>query len=86
MRLVVECARRKPPIVLLADRIAGVFLTGVIIMATATFAIWCWFAPARAAENAVALLIVACPCALGMATPLAFSVALGRARPPTHPD
>ena len=49
------------------------------ILAALTLGFWLWFDPSRAVDNAVALLIVTCTCALGLATPLAVTVALGRA-------
>jgi P-type Cu2+ transporter len=79
MRLVEECSQRRAPIVLLADRIAGWFVLVVLLLAAATFGLWLYWDAGRAVDHAVALLIVTCPCALGMATPLAITVALGRA-------
>jgi P-type Cu2+ transporter len=79
MRLVEECSQRRAPIVLLADRIAGWFVVVVLLLAVLTFGLWLVWDSSRAVEHAVALLIVTCPCALGMATPLAVTVALGRA-------
>lgn len=79
MELVEECSRRRAPIVQFADRVAGWFVLVVLGLAMATFAIWLWLDPPRAVDHAVALLIVTCPCALGLATPLAVTVALGRA-------
>lgn len=79
MRLVEEGARRRAPIVRLADRIAGRFVAGVVVAALATFVAWLFIEPALAPEQMAALLIVTCPCALGMATPLAMTVAIGRA-------
>ncbi|MEI8195179.1 MAG: heavy metal translocating P-type ATPase metal-binding domain-containing protein, partial [Phycisphaerae bacterium] len=79
MALVAQGARNKAPMVLLADRISGYFLAIVITLAAATLGYWLWRGSALAADHAVALLIVACPCALGLATPLAMGVALGRA-------
>lgn len=74
-----EAALRRAPIVKLADRLSGQFVIGVLIAAAVTLAIWSFVEPSRAIDTAVALLVVTCPCALGMATPLAVSVALGRA-------
>jgi P-type Cu2+ transporter len=74
-----EYARRRAPIVLLADRIAGAFVASALALAALTFALWVQVDVRHALENAIALLIVTCPCALGMATPLAMSVAVGRA-------
>ena len=73
----------KPPIARLADRVAGVFVPVVLLSALATFAVW-WLviggddALAMGIETAVAVLVVACPCALGLATPTAVMVAVGR--------
>jgi Cu2+-exporting ATPase len=63
----------------LTDRLAGWFVLALLTLAAATFLLWSWLDPAHAVEHAVALLIVTCPCALGLATPLAITVALGRA-------
>ncbi|HEY6559017.1 MAG TPA: heavy metal translocating P-type ATPase [Polyangiaceae bacterium] len=79
MKRVEEAALRRAPIVKLADRIAGSFVVAALALAAVTVCIWLFIDPARAVDNAVALLVVTCPCALGMATPLAVSVALGRA-------
>ncbi len=79
MDLVEECSRRRAPIVQFADRVAGWFVTVVLGLAVLTFGIWLWLDPTHAVDHAVALLIVTCPCALGLATPLAVTVALGRA-------
>ena len=74
-----ETRRRRAPIVVLADRIAGRFVVAALGLALLTLCVWLYLDPARAVDHAVALLVVTCPCALGMATPLAVSVALGRA-------
>jgi len=74
-----EARRRRAPIVVLADRVAGLFVVAALALAAFTFGFWYFIDPARAVDHAVALLVVTCPCALGMATPLAVSVALGRA-------
>ncbi|MCA9285170.1 MAG: cation-translocating P-type ATPase, partial [Phycisphaerales bacterium] len=79
MRLVEESAERRAPIVRLADRVAGWFTVSVLLLAGATAAWWWPTSPSAAIEHAVALLIVTCPCALGLATPLAVTVAIGRA-------
>ena len=79
MRLVEEGAQRRAPVVLLADRISGWFVAVVLLLALATVVIWWQLDPANAVGHAVALLIVSCPCALGLATPLAVSAAIGRA-------
>lgn len=79
LRLVEEGAQRRAPVVLLADRISGWFVLTVLSLAIATAAVWLAIDPSQAVENAVALLIVSCPCALGLATPLAVSAAVGQA-------
>ena len=79
MKLVEEGASRRAPIVRLADRIAGWFVLGMIALACVTACVWLWIEPSRAIDNAAALLIVTCPCALGLATPLAVTVMIGRA-------
>lgn len=79
LRLVEEGARRRAKVVLLADRISGWFVTAVLSLAAVTVALWWRTDPSLAVEHAVALLIVSCPCALGLATPLAVSAAVGRA-------
>ena len=70
---------RKAPIERLVDRIAGTFVKVVSLAALLTFAAWSIISPSLGAEHAMALLIVTCPCALALATPLAVAVALGRA-------
>jgi len=79
LNLMEECAARKAPIVQLADRIAGYFTVASLGLFVATLIGWHLIDPKRAVDNAVSLLIVACPCGLGLATPFAVSVALGRA-------
>lgn len=74
-----KAATERAPIVRFADRIAGWFVAYVLVAAGITFAAWTVAGSAAAVDHTVALLIVACPCALGLATPLAISVALGRA-------
>ena len=77
-RLVEDAARRRAPIVATADRIAAWFVAVVLGAACLTF-IWWWSAGFDVAlSNAIALLVVSCPCALGLATPFALSVAMGR--------
>jgi Cu2+-exporting ATPase len=79
MRFVEEAQRRRAPIAQLADRLAGRFVTVTLLLASATFALW-WHVSAQLAfDHAIALLVVTCPCALGLATPLAIAAALGRA-------
>ena len=79
MQLVEEHSRNRPPIVRFADRIAGRFVQVVLAVAALTFLYWVRISPTQAIDNAVALLIVTCPCALGLATPLAVTIAIGRA-------
>ena len=70
---------QRAPVVLWADRIGGVFVLAVLGLAALTAALWLWLDPAQMPAHLVALLVVTCPCALGMATPLALAVASGRA-------
>ena len=70
---------RRAAIERLVDQIAGRFVAVVTLGAVAVFAVWSPVSPALGAEHAMALLVVTCPCALALATPLAVSVALGRA-------
>ena len=79
MRQVEESAKRRAPIVQMANRMAGVFTAIVLATAAATFVIKTQLSPAHALDDAIALLIVTCPCALALATPLAITVAVGRA-------
>lgn len=79
LQQVEESARRRAPVVLFANRLAGIFVGATLILAALTWAIWLERDPARAVDNAIALLVVTCPCALAMATPLSVTVALGRA-------
>ncbi|MDR3428135.1 heavy metal translocating P-type ATPase [Silvimonas sp.] len=80
VRLVAAAQGSKAPIQRLADRIAAVFVPAVLLIALLTFALtWWWlggFTPAMV--NAVAVLVIACPCALGLATPSAVMVGVGR--------
>jgi Cu2+-exporting ATPase len=79
VRQVEESARRRAPVVLLANRLAGWFTAAVLGLAAAVFLLWLQIDPARAVDNAIALLVVTCPCALALATPLAVTAAVGRA-------
>ncbi len=82
VRLVSQAQRSRAPIQRLADRVAGWFVPAVIAVAVLTFIIWALVGPeprfAHALVNAVAVLIIACPCALGLATPMAIMVGTGR--------
>ena len=79
MRQVEESASRRAPVVQLANRTAVWFVAVVLVLAIATFVVWRAIDPSRAVDTAVSLLIVTCPCALALSTPLAISVAVGRA-------
>jgi Cu+-exporting ATPase len=82
IKLVEEAQGSKAPIQRLADRVASVFVPTVILIALATFAVWLIFGPSPAFTfallNFVAVLIIACPCAMGLATPTAIMVGTGR--------
>jgi len=79
---VAEAQRSRAPIQGLADKVAGFFVPAVAAAAVATFVLWYLFGPeprlAYALVNAVAVLIIACPCALGLATPMSIMVGVGR--------
>ncbi|MEZ6003385.1 MAG: heavy metal translocating P-type ATPase [Planctomycetota bacterium] len=79
MKMVEQGASERPPIVLAADRLAHWFVIAVLLLAAATLVLWLFLDPSRAVEQTVALLIVTCPCALGLATPLTFQAAIGKA-------
>jgi Cu2+-exporting ATPase len=79
MSMIEQAAARRAPVVRLADRIAGVFVSVVLVLAAGTALLWLLLDPASAIPNAMSLLIVTCPCALGLATPLAITAAIGRA-------
>ncbi len=79
LRQVEESARRRAPIVQMANRMAGIFTAIVLVAAVATFVIKTQLNAPAALDDAIALLIVTCPCALALATPLAITVAVGRA-------
>ncbi len=79
VELVEQASLDKPEIVQWANRIGGYFVVAIIGLAAVTLFAWLWIDAAVAVDRTVALLIVACPCALALATPLAISVALGRA-------
>ena len=82
VKLVAEAQRSRAPIQRLADKVSGYFVPAVISIAVLTFIVWALFGPdprmAHALVNAVAVLIIACPCALGLATPMAIMVGTGR--------
>jgi Cu+-exporting ATPase len=80
--MVAEAQRSRAPIQRLADRVSGGFVLAVLAVAALTFAAWAALGPeprlAHALVNAVAVLIIACPCALGLATPMSIMVAAGQ--------
>jgi len=82
VQLVSQAQRTRAPIQRLADKVAGWFVPAVIAVSVVTFIAWAGFGPeprfAHAIVNAVAVLIIACPCALGLATPMAIMVGTGR--------
>jgi Cu+-exporting ATPase len=82
VRMVSEAQRSRAPVQKLADRVAGYFVPAIVLIAILTFAIWAVLGPqpkmAHALLNAVSVLIIACPCALGLATPMAIMVGTGR--------
>jgi P-type Cu+ transporter len=82
VRMVSEAQRSRAPIQRLADRVSAWFVPVVIVVALVTFIVWAFYGPeprlAHALVNAVAVLIIACPCALGLATPMSIMVGTGR--------
>ena len=82
VHLVAEAQRSRAPLQKLADRVSAWFVPGVVMVAVLTFVVWAIIGPeprlAYALINAVAVLIIACPCALGLATPISIVVATGR--------
>lgn len=76
--MVADAQRSRAPIHGLADKVAGIFVPVVLAVAVLTFGVWLWLGPeprlAHAIVNAVAVLIIACPCALGLATPMSIMV------------
>jgi P-type Cu+ transporter len=82
VRMVSEAQRSRAPVQQLADRVAGYFVPAVMFIAALTFVVWAVAGPqprmGHALLNAVAVLIIACPCALGLATPMAIMVGTGR--------
>jgi Cu+-exporting ATPase len=78
LRLVEQAQSSRAPMQQLADRVSAIFVPTIIALAVATFAIWSFFDVSRAFAIAVAVLVVACPCAMGLAVPAALTVAIGR--------
>ena len=82
VNMVAEAQRSRAPIQGLADKVAGIFVPAVLAVSMLTFVLWIWLGPepklAHAIVNAVAVLIIACPCALGLATPMSIMVGVGR--------
>ncbi|KIC63062.1 heavy metal translocating P-type ATPase [Chryseobacterium taiwanense] len=83
IKMVNEASRSKAPIQKLTDKVSKIFVPTVILLAVLTFIIWQFFGPEGkrslfAFVNAVAVLIVACPCALGLATPMSLMVGIGK--------
>jgi Cu+-exporting ATPase len=82
VRLVADAQRSRAPVERLVNRVAGYFVPTVMLVSAVTFVAWAFWGPeprlAHALVNAVAVLIIACPCALGLATPLAVMVGVGR--------
>jgi Cu+-exporting ATPase len=82
VRMVAEAQRSRAPIQKLADTVSGWFVPAVVLVAVVTFVAWSLFGPPPAMGfgllNAVAVLIIACPCALGLATPMSIMVGTGR--------
>jgi P-type Cu+ transporter len=82
VKMVSEAQRTRAPIQRLADKVASYFVPAVLTAAVITFAVWAMLGPqprsAHALINAVAVLIIACPCALGLATPMSIMVGTGR--------
>jgi Cu+-exporting ATPase len=82
VQMVAQAQRTRAPVQRLADVVAAYFVETVIVIAVLTFAAWAYFGPdprlAYALTNAVAVLIIACPCAVGLATPISITVAMGQ--------
>jgi Cu+-exporting ATPase len=82
VKMVAEAQRSRAPIQRLADQVAGWFVPTVIVVALVAFGAWAWFGPeprmAFGLVAAVSVLIIACPCALGLATPMSIMVGVGR--------
>src|SRR5271156_6736392 len=82
VRMVSEAQRSRAPVQKLADRVASYFVPAVVLVSIVSFVLWATLGPAprmaHALLNAVAVLIIACPCALGLATPMSIMVGTGR--------
>jgi Cu+-exporting ATPase len=82
VQMVGNAQRSRAPIQRVADTVSGYFVPAVLLCAVITFVVWAWLGPeprfAYALVNAVAVLIIACPCALGLATPMSIMVGVGR--------
>lgn len=82
VQMVAQAQRSRAPMQRMADVVAGYFVIAVVAIAVATFLVWGWFGPEPSwvfgLINAVAVLIIACPCALGLATPMSIMVATGK--------
>ena len=82
VQMVADAQRSRAPIQAHADKVSGWFVPAVLACAVLTFIVWAWVGPeprfAHAIVNAVAVLIIACPCALGLATPMSVMVGIGR--------
>ncbi|MEM1127468.1 MAG: copper-translocating P-type ATPase, partial [Bacteroidota bacterium] len=83
VRLVEAAQASRPPIQAVADRVVAVFVPAVLVISALTFAVWMWLGPdptvPYALVNAVAVLIIACPCAMGLATPVSVLLGTGKA-------
>jgi Cu+-exporting ATPase len=82
VRMVAEAQRTRAPIQRIADRVASWFVPAVVVSSAITFIVWAFLGPdprlVHALVNAIAVLIIACPCALGLATPMSIMVGTGR--------
>ena len=82
VQMVADAQRSRAPIQKLADRVSGYFVPAVLVCAVAAFVAWLMFGPAPALAyalvSAISVLIIACPCALGLATPMSIMVGVGR--------
>lgn len=78
LRLVEEAQSSRAPMQQLADRVSRIFVPVILVLAAVTFLGWSFFDPSRGFATAIAVLVVACPCAMGLAVPAALAVAVGR--------